>query len=189
MKFWITIIAVIAVLTAIPYIRCFVKRLILRARINRSCKHKNFILHPTHRFWWLGHKQRRACDFYIETPTQILSVKLFGLKRYRDILIFTSDRKWFIRHFIGFVSNIGISLRLPVESKPYTLNDYDFRRGFKLDWEIKTPRNILLIHPTCHEIRRRAPHGAETIIGAGDTVDGIEIYSLSRLVGLLGGAL
>lgn len=189
MKFWLILITIIAIIIGYPYIRCFFKRLRLRRRIVRTCEEKGCRLHPTHRLWWLGHKRGSSCDFYIETPSRILSIKLFGLRRHRDVLIFTSDRKWFIRRFLAFVSNIGTSLRLPVESKTLALSDYDFRRDFHLDWEIKTPNNILLIHPTCHEIRRRVSNGTEVIIGAGDTVDGMAIYSLSRFLGLLGGDL
>jgi len=189
MEFRVTLISAIAILLAYPYVRYFVKRISLRHRLARICRRKGYSIHGTHPLWWLGHKRGRACDFYIETPVHILSVKLFGLMRRTDTLVFTKDGCWLLRRFVAFASQIAILLRIPIEGRKHKIPDYDFRRYFRMEWEIKSSKNILLIHPTCLEIIHQPIHGAEVIIGTGDVVNGMEIYSMSRLFGLLEGEL
>ena len=189
MEFWVILISTIAILLAYPYVRCFVKRISMRHRLARICLRKGYSIHGTHPLWWLGHKRGRACDFYIETSVHILSVKLFGLKRRTDTLVFTRDGCWFLRRFVAFASQIAILLRIPIEGHKHKIPDYDFRRHFRMEWEIKSPKNILLIYPTCLEIIHQPIHGSEVIIGASDVVNGTEIYSMSRLLGLLDGGL
>ena len=187
MEFWLILFSVIVIHWAYPYVRCFAKRISMYHRLMRICKRKGYRVHGTHPLWWLGHKRGRACDFYIETPIHILSVKLFGLRRRTDTLVFTKDGCWLLRHFIAFASQI--LLRIPIEGRKHKLPAYDFRHRFRMEWEIKSPKNILLIHPTCLEIIRQPIHGAEVILGSGDVVNGAEIYSMSRLLGLLEGGL
>lgn len=168
-----------------PYIRFLFKRISLCCRIKQSCRRANFQLHVTRRLWWLGQRSRQNCDFYVETPTQIISVKLFNMLRRRDVLVFTRDNKWFIRSYVALMTNIGTALMLPLEKRKHNLCAYNFRYRFVADWEIKTPRRVLLIHPTCIEVRRQPRHGPEVIVGAGDVVSGMEIYSSSRFLGMM----
>lgn len=125
------------------------------------------------------------CDFYVETPTEVYAVKLFGMKKKTAELIFKQNGEYFERHYLALISNNGGGVRFPMEKKPKKLPDYDFRHRYRMEWEIKSPHNVLLINPVCREIHRQVQHGVEKLLGAGDVVNGMEIYSLSRFLGEL----
>lgn len=180
LEFWSVTVAIVAILLLFPYVRCFVKRIAMVCKLKACCKRNGYRLIGTHPFWMLSSKSYPRCDFYIETPYEIYAVKLFGTKRRAHTLIFTDQGEYFFRkHFILF-ANTGGAVNLPNDTRRRPLPQYDLRRNFHMEWEIKTPRSVLLIHPVCHEIRLGA-----RLIGAGETVCGYEIYSLSRLMGRL----
>lgn len=183
MEFWIALAAVAAVILLAPRVRWLGKRIVLAVRLKRVCKKQQFSLHGAHAFWFLGGRGARRCDVYIETPTQVYAVKLFGVGRRRAVLVFKENGTYFVRHFLALLSNFGQAVRFPIESKPRRLIAYDFRVGYRDEWEIKTPRNMLLVHPVCMEIHRQPERGAEVILGAGDTVGGMEMVTLSRFLG------
>ena len=183
MEFWIFLLSLIVLFLAFPYLRCFVKRLICFGKIRRLCRKKQYRLFGTHLLWFLGGKHSVRCDCYIETPSEVYAVKLFGTGRRRAVLVFKENGTYFVRHFIALISYVGLAARFPIESKPRRLLAYDFRVGYRDAWEIKTPRHILLVHPVCMEIHYRPERGAEVILGAGDTVGGMELMTLSRLLG------
>lgn len=187
MEFWIALAAVAAVILLAPRVRWFWKRGVLVRKLKRVCKKQQFVLYGAHALWFLGEKGAQVCDVYIETPTQVYAVKLFGVGRRRAVLVFKENGTYFVRHYIALLSNFGQAVRFPIESKPRRLMAYDFRVGYRDEWEIKTPRNLLLVHPVCMEIRRQPERGAEVILGAGDTVGGMEMFTLSRFLGELEG--
>lgn len=90
-----------------------------------------------------------------------------------------------IRKFIAAISFGGQGVRFPIDSKSQKLPGYNFRINFKSEWDIKTPHNILLINPVCHDIMRRSKNGKEARVGAGETFNGMEIYPLTRFLGEL----
>lgn len=184
MEFWIIVAAAAALIFGYPYIRCFFKRLILAAKLKAVCRRHGFGLYGTHFLWFFGVRRGRSCDFRIETKEEILSVKLFGASRRATILLFTEDGKYFVRSFIAFVG-VSSYFRNSIDGIMRKTVPYDFRRGFRDEWEIKSPKNILLVNPVCHEIRWKARNGAEKILGAGEPVNGAEIYSLANLTGYL----
>ncbi|MBR2894041.1 MAG: hypothetical protein IKC03_00090 [Oscillospiraceae bacterium] len=181
MEFWIFILCAAVVITGFPYIRCFIKRIICAVKLTLACKKKNYVLHKTHFLWFLGHKYAEKCDFYIETPDSIYSVKLFGVPKHHHILIFKADGDYFVRSHLYILPFVKHSF----DSKPRTLPAYNFRCHFRDEWEIKTPHNVLLVHPVSMEIRLQPNFGSEVIVGAGDVVNGMEIQSLSRFLGEL----
>lgn len=185
MEFWIFLICVVALFLAYPYLRCFCKRLVCLYKLSRICKRKRFTLHGAHPLWFLGSKHARHCDCYIETPNQIFALKLFGMPRRLTVLIFRDGGGYVIRSFIAIMSFVCFTLH----TKPKTMPVYDFRYRYREAWEIKTPHRILLIHPVSMEIRRQSRNGGERIVGAGDVVNGMEIYSLPRLLGTLENAI
>ena len=189
MEFWYALIGIVAIIVFFPYIRCFFKRLKCANKIKRLCRNKNYKIHATHPLWFLGSKHAKKCDLYIETANEILAIKLFGMPKRFSILVLKEDGEYFIRSFIALISSIGQGIRFPIDSKPKPMPAYDFRYKYKDEWEIKTPRHILLVNPVSMEFRRQCHHGTEVIIGAGDIVNGMEIYSLSRLLGDLESAI
>lgn len=170
------------------YVRCFFKRLICRSKINKICKRKGYQLHATHACWFFGKKHSKKCDLYIETKNEIFSIKLFGMPKRSAVLIIKENGEYFVRSFMALIS-YGAALRSPIDGKAKTMPVYDFRYKYKDEWEIKTPRNILLVNPVSMEIRRQPQHGDEVIVGAGDIVNGMEIHSLPRLLGDLESSL
>lgn len=185
MEFWIVLAAAVALLLLIPHVRWLCKRIALAVRLRRACRARQLTLHAAHSLWFLGGRRSVGCDVYIETPTQVFAVKLFGMRRRLSVLIFCEDGTYIVRRFIAMISQFGASVRFPLDARPRRLPAYDFRVGYREAWEIKTPRHILLIHPVCMEIRRRPDRSGEVILGAGDIVGGMELSTLTRLLGEL----
>lgn len=188
MDFWYALIGVIALVALFPYIRCFFKRLKCAGKIKRLCRRKGYNIHATHPLWFLGSKHTNQCDLYIETENEIFAIKMFGMPRRLSILILKENGEYFIRSYIALVS-YGGSIRFPVNGKPKPMSAYDFRYKYKNEWEIKTPRRVLLVNPVSMEFRRQPQHGSEVIVGAGDIVNGMEIDSLPHLLRDLESAL
>lgn len=157
-------------------------------KIKKICNKKGYKTYKTRPFWFLGNKHRKKCDLYIETENEVFAIKLFGVIRKRTILIFNENDEYFIRSFFALAS-YGSVIRHPIDSKPKLLPAYDFRYKYKDEWEIKTPRRILLVNPVSMEFKRQLHHGGEVTVGAGEIVNGMEIDSLPRLLGDLESAL
>ena len=185
MDFWIFIVCSAGVIVGFPYIRCFLKRLICMRKIKTLCRNKGYKTYPAHPFWFLGNKYGKKCDLYIETANEMFSVKLFGMPKKWAVLILKENGEYFIRNFIALISSIGQRICFPIDSKPKPMPVYDFRYKYRDEWEIKTPHNVLLVHPVSMEIRLQPNFSSEVIVGAGDVVNGMEIQSLSRFLGEL----
>lgn len=185
MKFLFVAACAAALAALLPYIRCFFKRLACRRKIVSLCRRKNYVLHASHPFCFLGWKYAPRCDFYIETPGEVFAVKLFGMPGRLTVLILKENGGYSIRRFLPFAPYGGFAIDGGTKPMPA----YDFRYRYRDEWEIKTPRRVLLVNPVSMEFRRRPAHGDEVIVGAGEIVNGMEIDSLPRLLGDLEGAL
>lgn len=184
MPFLFLLLAVLVLFLGFPYFRCFFKRLSAAQKIKKLCRNKGYRFFQTHPFWFLGTKRGSRCDFYIETHSRIFAVKLFGMPKYPTVLFFKEDGTYLIRRYTAFIS-YGTPVRFPIDGKPQRMPTYDFRYRYRDAWEIKTPRRILLVNPICMEIRRQPLNGKALLVGAGEIVNGMEIESLSRLLGEL----
>ncbi len=182
MEFWIILISAIILMASMPYLRSFFKRIAMAIKLKRFCNKRKIKLYPTHLFWLFGWHRGSFCDFYIETKQEIFAVKLWGVPRRLSVLIFTDNGKYFIRYYLAFISFTTSMVHYPINGKKKNFKEYDFRKKFRTEWEIKTPRNILLINPVCREIRYQPDRGGERIIGAGEFINNCEIESLSRLI-------
>ncbi len=187
MEFWLVLICIIAFIVLYPYFRCLFKRLKCANKIKKLCLRKGYKIYSTHPLWFLGNKHAKKCDLYVETANEVFSIKLFGMPRRQSILILKESGEYFIQSFIALIS-YGGGISFPINSKPKLMPVYDFRYRYKDEWEIKTPRHILLVNPVSMEIRRQSRQG-EVIVGAGDIVNGMEIDSLSRLLADLESAI
>lgn len=188
MDFLYVLIGVTVFVAFFPYIRCFFKRLKCAGKIKRLCQSKDYQIHATHPLWFFGRRRAKKCDLYIETANEVFAIKLFGMPRRLSVLVLKENGEYFIRSFIALISHGG-SVRFPINGKPKPMPIYDFRYQYKNEWEIKTPRRILLVNPVSMEFRRQPQHGGEVIVGAGEIVNGMEIDSLPRLLGDLESAL
>ena len=178
----------IIVILLIPFVRLLVKRISCMVKIKKICNKRGYKAYATHPLWFLGSKHAKKCDLYIETANEIFAIKLFGMPRRRTTLVLKENGEYFVRSFIAFAP-YGSAIRYPIDSKPKPMPVYDFRYKYKNEWEIKTPRHVLLVNPVSMEFRRQPQHGSEVIVGAGDIVNGMEIDSLPRLLGDLESAL
>ena len=188
MEFWYMLIGFVTLVVLYPYIRCLLKRLTCQRKIKKICRKKGYRLYATHLLWFLGNKHSKKCDLYIETDNEVFAVKLFSMPRRLSVLVMKENGYYFVRNYIALMS-YGAGIRFPIDSKPKPMPAYDFRYRYRNEWEIKTPRHILLINPVSMELKRQPHHGGEVIVGAGNIVNGMEIDSLSRLLGDLESAL
>ena len=183
MKFLLLVFAFTALLWLFPHIRIFCKRLSLRRRLTAACKKHGWTLSPAHRFWYFGRKNDVRCDVHIVTKHDVYSVKLFAVPYRGSTLVFTGGYGYFIRRYLGLIGNYGGAAVIPLDGRRQVLPQYRFREQFDASWETKHHHKILLLSPTPFEILRIPKEGKQQILGAGDLVLDMNVYSLSRLLG------
>lgn len=181
MNFWLVLLGIIAFVILFPFIRCLFKRLICVAKIKRMCKRKSLVAHPTHPLWLLGSKNAKKCDLYIETPTQVFAIKLFGAPRRLSILTIKENGNYFFRSYIVLVS-YGAGFHIPFDGREKKMPRFDFRYKYQDMWYEKDTQDILLANPAPVEFRYQPNHGAESIVCVGDTVNNMELSSLQHFL-------
>ena len=186
MKFLLLVLVFIALLWLFPFIRIFCKRLSLRRRLTAACKKNGWRLSPTHRFWYFGRKNDVRCDVHIVTKHDVFSVKLMAIPYRRSALIFTGGSGYFIRGYLGLLGNNAVMARIPLDGPRQLLPHYRFREGFDAAWETRSHHKILLLSPTSFEILRMTQNGKREVLGTGDLVLDMHVYSLSRQLGRIG---
>ena len=175
------IIAASFVIFCFPFIRLFVKRISLVIRLKKACKEKGYSLVSVKPLWFLSLNNSKNCDFYIIKEYEILCVKLFGLRRRDSTLVFMDDNKCSLRKYIKGLPP-AIVYSSPVQTAIKSLPVFNFRYKYKLDWELKMPRNILLINPVSAEIKYAPRSGGERFVGSNEKINNFEIASLSRFI-------
>ena len=180
MDFWIPIGIAVVLICAIPFLRVIVKRIAFFYQIKVYCKKRGLLLIPTHPFWFWAGRNTKKCDFYIESLHQVYAVKMFYVLRKNSTLIFRSDGKYSMRYYLAWMG-LGAGSRVPFYGKTKRMTVYDFRYQYKQSWELKTPRNILLVYPVCRDIRLQPTVGGEKMLGVGDMINGMEFFTLSHL--------
>lgn len=183
MKFLLLVLAFTALLWLFPHIRIFFKRLSLCRRLTAACKKHGWTLSPTHRFWYFGRKNDVRCDVHIVTKHDVFSVKLMAIPYRRSALVFTGGSGYFIRGYLGLLGNTAVMARIPLDGPRQLLPHYRFREGFDAAWETRSHHKILLLSPTSFEILRMTQNGKREVLGTGDLVLDMNVYSLSRLLG------
>ena len=181
MEFLGVLIACVVFIALLPYIRCFVKRLIFRSKIKKACINKGYQLHTTHAFWYLGSKYSKKCDLYIETDNDVFSVKLFGMPNRRAVLVLKENGEFFIRRFFLMTYYISIVL-WSINSKDKKLPAYDFKYAYKDEWENKVFNKILLVNPVGMQFRYVSNKGVETMVQNGEYVNDLKVMSLSEFL-------
>lgn len=183
MEFWIIIGAVVAFFVCIPFIRFFIKRISLVLKLKRTCKKCGARLIPTRRFWFLGGRNGKTCEFHIETDKEILSVKLFQMLRRSSSLHFTENEEYYCEHcIITLFGKYGGSSSITYKTKPKILPYYDF--SVKLPASDKPQRKLLLINPVCSAffIHGKEKDGKNAFADIGDTLGDTELYALKPLL-------
>ncbi len=182
MEFWSILSALILLMIALPYLRILWKRSRMVCKLKAVCRKKKAALSPAHRLWMLGKRNGFSPHFYIETQKSLYSVKLFT-GRPRRTLVFAERREYFFRRLLVFPP--FRSLLYTFDGRKRILTACNFRNGFLKEWEKKSKRDILLIHPALYEVLYRTDRGEEQILGCGDSVYGCALMSLAHLIGEL----
>lgn len=178
--FLIVIFALALTVLSIPFIRFILKRIILVFKLKKLCNKGHLKLYRSNPFWFFGRKNGANCDFYLESEENIYSIKLFNVPKRSYMLVFTEDFKYFFRKILVIRGKSYNN-----DGKQRSMKSYNFRYKFRNEWELKKLHNILLIHPVCFEIHNRKLNGPEKLLGTSDMINGMSIYSLSRLIGHL----
>lgn len=173
----ILLLCILAILILIyPYARIFVKRILLGIRIKNLCRRKGYHFSPAHAFAFLASNHVSSYDFYIETDSEVLCVKLFAAKHKKSILKFThGNRLYCFTNSLWLFSRWG-QATMAYDSKLYSLPVYN-KVTVPQNAEGKKQTNVLLIHPKCHEIHGIPKEGQKRILAAGDTVYDMRLES------------
>ncbi|MBQ8392148.1 MAG: hypothetical protein IJX51_00095 [Clostridia bacterium] len=182
MEFWIILVFIVVIVLSIPFLRLAIKRISMVRRLKSTCKKLGYSIVGTHPLWFFSSWRKKGCDFYIIKADEILCVKLFAMPKYETTLVFMKDNKYFIRKYMKVLPNHGLVMSNPVQSKIKLLPVYDFRYKFRIEWELKRYRKVLLINPVCAEVKYAPTVSDEQTICSTDMVNGYEIASLSRFI-------
>ncbi len=187
MKFIFILLFLVLLFLLFPYFRIFVKRIILGIRIKNLCRRKGYTFFSAHIFPFLGRKNEKSCDFYIETEKEVLCVKLFAAKYKKSVLKFTThkSRHYYFTNSIWLFSRWG-QATMTYDSKMHPLPEYDFNIKLPKNTKAKTKINILLIHPKCFEIVGIPSEEQKRILSVGDTVYSMRLESGKTLLESLG---
>jgi len=177
----IGIAAVALIIFLLPLIRLLVKRIILASRLKRVCRSKGYSLIGTKPLWFLSPNNAKNCDFYIVKEHEVLSVKLFGLKRRDSTLVFMPDNKYFLRKYIKGLPP-GVVYTLPIQTRIKSLPVFYFRYRYRLEWELMKPKNVLLINPVSAEIKYAPTVSDERTVCSLEQINNYEISSLTRFI-------
>lgn len=180
MDFYIALVVILTLLLGYPYLRFFIKRVILLIKLIVLCKRNNAKLHFTHLFPVISKQKRKNCDLYIETQYEILSLKLFGTPGRLYFLTFKPERKYFITRYLVIPSTRGGALTTPFNGKDKTVPKYTFDYKFKNQWSFKTFRKILLIHPVSLDNKFQAERSSRYLCN-GDFLYDMEVFSYNGL--------
>ena len=183
MTFLLLVLVCAALFFSMPYLRVLCKRISLSVRLRRACRTHGWTLAPTHSLWFLGRTGNAVCDCHIVTKHNVFSVKLFAVPRRSSTLVFGSGGEYFIRGYLGLLGNTGVMARIPIDGKTRILPQYRFRDRFAPVWETLSHHKILLLSPVPHEIIRIPREGEQRLLGAGDLISDMQLYSLTRLLG------
>ena len=181
MEVFLFILSVVLVINLYPYLRTGVKRVLMVGKLKKFCRENGYTLVPVGRLWMFAHRLGKNCDFYIETPNTVYAVKLFGLRKRNQYLVFTREGSFYVRNFIHVFTPYAATARFYRDSKPRKLPDYNFRVGFRDEWYLKSIRTVLLLNPTCVEIHINRV-SKESTVGNGEAIAGMTLYTLSGLL-------
>ena len=185
MEFWFTVGAVIAVIIAIPFVRFFIKRILLFLKLKKVCKNNGAVIIPAKKLWIFGLRSGKRCDFHIETEKELLSVKLFQMLRRSSTLHLTDENKFYCEHCIITVfGRYGGSNAITYKTKPRRIPDYDF--SSKLPKIEKPQRKLLLVNPICSStfIHAKGIRNGKTA-DVGEEIGKAELYALKALINLI----
>jgi len=184
MNGWIIIAAIALLIIFRGDIRTFFKRLSLYSKLKKAEKSGKCTIHPTHRFWMFGRNRGSYCDFYLEAhqTETVYAVKLWANKHRYTIFRIIEGQGYSVRHFVGFVGNNAMLLRMPIDSQVKPFPEVRFRYKFNPEWYEKRVVNVLLFNPICCEVQYVDEHGKAVDISHGKVINGLMVETLSDLI-------
>ncbi len=127
-----------------PFMRFFIKRIIMISRIKRICSLKKLKYKANYFGHVLGNFNGKNCDFYIETNDKVYSVKLCGTYWRKDLCDFMDKNHYAIRSLSFQFAHTKNSVKYKVKTKPA----YNFRYKFSESYYTKELIPIILMNPT-----------------------------------------
>lgn len=127
-----------------PFIKFFIKRIILRNNIKRICRLKKFNYKANRSGDVFGNFKGENCDFYIETPDKVYSVKLCGTYFKKNLCDFMDKTHYAIRALSFQLPHTRNSVKYKVKTKP----EYNFKYKFSETYHDKELIPIILMNPT-----------------------------------------
>ena len=111
-----------------PFIRFFIKRIILRNNIKHICRLKNFKYKANRLGDVFGNFKGKNCDFYIETPDKVYSVKLCGTFFKKNLCDFMDKTHYAIRALSFQLPHTSNSVNIKSRQSPSITSNINFRK-------------------------------------------------------------
>ena len=181
MPWWSSFLIALALIISFPFIRFLFKRISLLFKVKSFCKKQGVILHKTSTFWYLGVRNGGGCNFYMETPNKIYSVKLFPTLKKQSCVRFLDNRRYYIEKFMVLFGSWGASVKFSFKSRVKKLNEINFKHKFNTEWNAKPLVPVLLINPICEKVQLKNGD-TNQIICDGDTVFETYVFGLKGLI-------
>ncbi len=179
MKVLLYATAIFVLIFLVRVLSFLVKRFAMYAKLKSECKKIGATLIGTHLFWIFGYQKSKSNDCYIEIHNKVFSVKLFPFNSRSKILIFTGKGSYFIRKYLGFISNTGARAVFSKDSKPKKIPTYHFQKKFREEWYLKELVSVLLICPCRYDVLCQTTANKLRSIDAGELIDNMMIVRLS----------
>lgn len=175
MKFALLVIAIIAAIWSIGYLRIFIKRCSLALKIKSTCRSTGATLRPTHALWWFGRNGGCCHDIEIELENKVLAVKLFAIKGRLSTLILGDNGRYTVKKYMMLFGRFN-SASFPILSRERQMPAYTFAQDTG-----KPVTPVLLISPAPLAIKGRSGE-----LGDRDICNGMTLMSAKALLDSIG---
>lgn len=171
---WVSVVLI--AFLSLPYVVMLVKRVLFARQLACLCRRCGYSFEVTSPLWFLSGIRATRPAFYVETPSTVYSVKLFGTV--------------FRHHFINFIDaghylvcNIApiMVFLTPAPPKRRTKPPCDFRYLWRERYSGKVFEPILLMFPVPATVS-----SGGRLIGNGDFVHEGRFYTKSAFLKMLG---
>ena len=135
--------SIIAISALVFFLRIAVKRISFSIRLKSLCKDNKFGFLATKKLWFLGWMRGKKCDFLVETPECVYSVKFIGSWTRRNPFNFIDDEHYSVRNLFFQFSAAAKDVPYDVKHK----SRYDFTSFVPKNWDGKRICPIILMNP------------------------------------------
>lgn len=144
MEVMVSLLAVIALILVLPFVRFFVKRISFYFRLKRVCKNYGARYLGNKFLWLFSTRNSSNCDFYVETSDVVYSVKLFESIIERTEITFINATTYSVKNFRWCILPYTW---LTVKPKVHKLPEYNFEYKIKNEFVSKNIVPIMVILP------------------------------------------